>query len=80
MVTRIGHIALHVADLDAAVEFQQQVIGMVETERVGGASYLTCNERHHELILDRGPHEPRLRAPRARGRRTPASSMARRSG
>ena len=51
MVTRIGHIALHVADLDAAVEFQQQVIGMVETERVAGASYLTCNERHHELIL-----------------------------
>ena len=51
MVTRIGHIALHVADLDAAVDFQQQVIGMVETERVAGASYLTCNERHHELIL-----------------------------
>jgi catechol 2,3-dioxygenase-like lactoylglutathione lyase family enzyme len=51
MVTRIGHIALHVADLDAAVDFQQQVLGLVETERVAGASYLTCNERHHELIL-----------------------------
>ena len=51
MVTRIGHIALHVADLDAAVEFQEQVIGIVETERFAGASYLTCNERHHELIL-----------------------------
>jgi catechol-2,3-dioxygenase len=51
MVTRIGHIALHVKDLDAAVEFQQQVIGMVETERLAGASYLTCNDRHHELIL-----------------------------
>ena len=51
MVTRIGHIAFHVADLDAAVDFQQQVIGMVETERVGGVSYMTCNDRHHELIL-----------------------------
>jgi catechol 2,3-dioxygenase-like lactoylglutathione lyase family enzyme len=51
MVTRIGHIALHVADLDAAVDFQRQVIGMVETERGAGASYLTCNDRHHELIL-----------------------------
>ncbi len=51
MVTRIGHIALHVKDLDAAVEFQQQVIGMVETERLAGISYLTCNDRHHELIL-----------------------------
>lgn len=54
MVNRIGHIALEVADLDAAVEFQQQVIGMVETDRVGGASYLTCNDRHHELILVEG--------------------------
>lgn len=51
MVTRTAHIALHVADLDAAVDFQQQVIGMVETERVGGVSYMTCNDRHHELIL-----------------------------
>jgi len=51
MITRIGHIALHVADLDRAVEFQQQVVGMVETERLAGASYLTCNDRHHELIL-----------------------------
>jgi catechol 2,3-dioxygenase-like lactoylglutathione lyase family enzyme len=38
MVTRIGHIALRVRDLDAAVEFQQQVIGMVETDRLAGAS------------------------------------------
>ena len=55
MVTRIGHIALHVKDLDAAVEFQQHVIGMVETERLAGASYMTCNERHHELILIEDP-------------------------
>lgn len=59
MVTRIGHIALNVVDLDAAVAFQQEVIGMVETHREAGASYLTCNERHHELIL--------VRAPAARG-------------
>ena len=51
MVTRIGHIALNVRDLDAAVDFQQRVIGMVETHRAAGASYLTCNRRHHELIL-----------------------------
>lgn len=55
MVTRIGHIALHVADLDRAVDFQEQVVGLVETERVAGASYLTCNERHHELILIEDP-------------------------
>ena len=28
---------------------------MVETERAAGAAYLTCNERHHELILIEDP-------------------------
>ena len=55
MVTRMGHIALRVPDLDAAVDFQREVIGMVETERTAGVSYLTCNERHHELILIQDP-------------------------
>jgi catechol 2,3-dioxygenase-like lactoylglutathione lyase family enzyme len=55
MVTRIGHITMRVADLDAAVDFQQQVVGMVETERAAGAAYLTCNDRHHELILVEDP-------------------------
>ncbi len=55
MVTRIGHMGLRVPDLDAAVAFQRDVIGMVETERSAGAAYLTCNERHHELILIEDP-------------------------
>ena len=55
MVTRIGHIGLRVRDLDAAVDFQREVIGMVETERSAGVSYMTCNERHHELILIQDP-------------------------
>ncbi len=55
MVTRMGHIALRVPDLDAAVEFQHRVVGMVETERSNRVSYMTCNERHHELILIEDP-------------------------
>lgn len=55
MVTRMGHLALRVPDLDAAVEFQRDVIGMVETERTARVSYMTCNERHHELILIHDP-------------------------
>lgn len=55
MVTRIGHVALRVPDLDAAVDFQREVVGMHETERAAGAAYLTCNERHHELILIADP-------------------------
>ena len=50
-VTRIGHMGMRVGDLDAAVEFQTGVLGLVESERHGRVAYLTCNERHHELIL-----------------------------
>ena len=55
MVTRIGHMTLRVPDLDAAVDFQRDVLGLVETERAGGVSYLTCNDRHHELVLVEDP-------------------------
>lgn len=55
MVTRVGHIALRVSDLDAGVAFQCEILGMVETERLAGMAYLTCNERHHELILIEDP-------------------------
>jgi len=55
MVTRMGHMAMRVPDLDAAVEFQCDILGLVETERTAGASYLTCNERHHELVLIQDP-------------------------
>src|SRR6476659_1218576 len=44
-------MGMRVPDLDAAVEFQTEILGLVETERLGGVSYLTCNERHHELLL-----------------------------
>jgi catechol-2,3-dioxygenase len=48
---RVGHMALRVPDLDAAIDFHNDVLGLAETERKGKAAYLTCNERHHELIL-----------------------------
>lgn len=44
-------MTLRVPDLDAAVDFHREVLGLVETERDGSVSYLTCNERHHELVL-----------------------------
>lgn len=51
IVERIGHMAIRVPDLDEAVDFHAEVLGLVETERIGRVSYLTCNDRHHELIL-----------------------------
>ncbi len=54
-VARIGHVVLRVEDLDRAVNFYRDVLSLDETERGGGRSFLTCNERHHELILVESP-------------------------
>jgi catechol-2,3-dioxygenase len=51
MVTRLGHVKLRVRDVDASVEFLNSTLGLREVQRVDGCAYLTCNERHHELIL-----------------------------
>ena len=56
MITRIGHMAFRVPDLDTAVDFVRQILGLAETERTARVSYLTCNERHHELMLIEDPH------------------------
>lgn len=48
---RVGHVGLRVPDLGKAVDFYGDVVGLVETDRTDGRSYLTCNERHHELVL-----------------------------
>lgn len=67
---RVGHIALRVPDLEEAIDFHKDVLGLVETTREGPRSYLTCNERHHELILiqaneDRGYEHVALQVPDA---------------
>lgn len=54
MIHRIGHVGIQVSDLDRSVRHAEQIMGLREVERVNGASYLTCNERHHELVLIKG--------------------------
>jgi catechol 2,3-dioxygenase-like lactoylglutathione lyase family enzyme len=51
VITRIGHVGLRVTDLDRSVAFAETVLGLRESERRDRTSYLTCNERHHELVL-----------------------------
>lgn len=48
---RVAHVALRVPDLEAAVDWFSGVLHLAETERRDGRSYMTCNGRHHELIL-----------------------------
>jgi catechol 2,3-dioxygenase-like lactoylglutathione lyase family enzyme len=54
VVSRLGHVKLRVRDVDASVEFLNATLGLREVERVDGCAYLTCNDRHHELILALG--------------------------
>jgi catechol 2,3-dioxygenase-like lactoylglutathione lyase family enzyme len=45
----MGHVALRVPDLEASVSWARTVMGMRETERVDGVSYLTHADCHHSL-------------------------------
>jgi catechol 2,3-dioxygenase len=51
MVSRIGHVGLRVTDLDRSIAFAEQMLGLRVSERDGATAYLTCNARHHELVL-----------------------------
>jgi catechol 2,3-dioxygenase len=46
---RMAHVALQVPDLDASVSWATTVMGMRETERTDGCSYLTHAGCHHSL-------------------------------
>ena len=48
-IRRMAHVAMRVPDLDASVAWATTVMGMRETERVDGVSYLTHKDCHHSL-------------------------------
>jgi catechol 2,3-dioxygenase len=58
--TKLGHAHLKVRDLDRAVSFYTQFLGLHEVERVGKQySFLTSNGMHHEIALQNvGAHAP----------------------
>jgi len=56
MVTHIGHMGLHVKDIDRSAAFFEQVLGLRVTERAGSRAYLTSGGRHHDLILIQSKH------------------------
>jgi catechol-2,3-dioxygenase len=54
---RVGHVGLSVADLDQSIAFAESIVGLRVSERDSTAAYLTCNARHHELVLLQGDGE-----------------------
>lgn len=49
VVDSIGHLAIRTRDLDAAVQHAVETMGMRETQRDGGTSYLRVGDEHHSL-------------------------------
>lgn len=51
VITEIGYVALHTSDMEASLEHAHDILGLVETERVGNAVFLSsAAKRHHELV------------------------------
>src|SRR3954453_23703655 len=55
MTMHIGHVALRVTDLPAAVEHVRRVLGLDEVARSDSEALVTSNAKHHELQLLAGP-------------------------
>jgi catechol 2,3-dioxygenase-like lactoylglutathione lyase family enzyme len=49
VIDRVGHLAIRVRDLDAAVHCATHLMGMREVERRDGCVYLTLGAEHHTL-------------------------------
>lgn len=63
----IGHVHLRVANLERAIEFYRDVLGMAVTQRYGeGAAFLSAGGYHHHIGLNtwgsRGAGPPTLPA------------------
>jgi len=55
MVTRIGHIALNVADLDRAVELQRRTIAAINAGRIPAEVQEPLQSRVNELVAELEP-------------------------
>ena len=50
-IKRISHVGLTVPDVEANVDFYENIVGLEISARVDGAAFLRCNEDHHCLAL-----------------------------
>jgi catechol 2,3-dioxygenase len=48
----IGHVHLKVSDLERAIDFYRDLIGMTLKNRIEGAAFLAFGDYHHHLALN----------------------------
>jgi catechol 2,3-dioxygenase-like lactoylglutathione lyase family enzyme len=54
---RVGHIGIHVSDVDRSIDFYRQVLGLKVTGRWGPPDFgrpicfMRINEKHHDVVL-----------------------------
>lgn len=53
-ITRLGHIAFEVEDVERSAAFAETITGLRSVSATDGVAFLTSNDRHHQLQLDRG--------------------------
>ena len=62
-IERLGHVGIHVSDLDRSVHFYRDVLGLTVTDQDLNAGMVFMSARpeveHHELLLCRGRTAPR---------------------
>jgi len=63
----IGHVNLTVSDLERAVVFYRDVIGLRVTQRDGESAFLAAGGYHHHVALNRWDPESKTPPPRTTG-------------
>ena len=54
---RVGHIGIHVSDVDRSIEFYRKVLGLKVTGRWGPPDFgrpicfMRINDKHHDVVL-----------------------------
>jgi len=56
--TALGHVHLKVRDVDRAVEFYADALGLSVRERTGRFAFLTYGDVHHDIALQGVAEEP----------------------
>ena len=68
-INRVGHVVLYVSDVDEAVEFYRDKVGMelVRHNAERGLAFMSFGTQHHDLGLFRVRGEPAITSERTRG-------------